>query len=287
MPGAVRPATREASSNSQMPMTTRACRAQNDPSAPSRRATATAGYTPSYLIENTATYDHLFASKHQVTLLLGQSAQAFNYSNVEAYRTGYLSNDLQVINSGPINTSLANAGIINPTSHLASYFARLNYDFAGKYLLQLVARYDGSGNFPPGNQFGFFPGISAGWRISEEGFLKDNALISNLKLRAGYGKVGNPNNAGRFAYLYAVNSGIQYPFGPNGTILTGAAPTRLSNSELRWETNNQTNIGIDIGFLQNRFEATIDLYDRTSPNLIAPVPPLLVCRMPRIARRFW
>ena len=234
--------------------------------------TATAAYTPSYLIENTATYDHLFASKHQVTLLLGQSAQAFNYSNVEAYRTGYLNNDLQVINSGPLNTSLANAGIINPTSHLASYFARVNYDFAGKYLLQMVARYDGSGNFPPGNQFGFFPGISAGWRISEESFLKDNALISNLKLRVGYGKVGNPNNAGRFAYLYAVDSGIQYPFGPSGTILTGAAPTLLSNPGLRWETNNQTNIGIDIAFLQNRFEATIDLYDRTSPNLIAPVP---------------
>ena len=239
-------------------------------------ATATAGYTPSYLIENTATYDHLFASKHQVTLLLGQSAQAFDYSNVEAYRTGYLNNDLQVINSGPLNLSLANAGGINPTSHLASYFTRLNYDFAGKYLLQLVARYDGSGNFPPGNQFGFFPGISAGWRISEEGFLKDNALISNLKLRVGYGKVGNPNNAGRFAYLYAVNSGIQYPFGPNGTILTGAAPTRLPNPGLRWETNNQTNIGIDVGFLQNRFEATLDLYDRTSPNLIAPVPVSLV-----------
>ncbi|MDO7850217.1 SusC/RagA family TonB-linked outer membrane protein [Hymenobacter convexus] len=239
-------------------------------------ASATSAYTPSYLIENTATYERLLGGKHQLTVLLGQSAQAFNYSNVEAYRTGYLRNDLQVINTGPLNTSLANAGIINPTSHLASYFARLNYEFAGKYLLQLVARYDGSGNFPPGQQFGFFPGISAGWRISEEEFLKGNPVISNLKLRAGYGKVGNPNNAGRFAYLYSVNSAIQYPFGAAGTIQTGAAPTRLANPDLRWETNNQTNVGIDVGFLQNRFEATIDLYDRTSPNLIAPVPVSLV-----------
>ncbi|GAB3582538.1 SusC/RagA family TonB-linked outer membrane protein [Hymenobacter daeguensis] len=243
-------------------------------------SSATSGYTPSYLIENTITYDHLFGDKHQVTLLAGQSAQEFNYSNVEAYRTGYLRNDLQTTNSGPINTSLANAGTINPPSHLASYFARLNYEFGGKYLFSAIARYDGSGNFPPGEQFGFFPGVSAGWRVSEEEFLKGNRVISNLKIRAGYGKVGNPNNAGRFAYLYAVNSGILVPFGTTatggGVLQTGAAPTRQANSELRWETNNQANFGIDLGFMDNRFEATIDLYNRTSPNLIAPVPPSLV-----------
>ncbi len=239
-------------------------------------ATATAGYTPSYLIENTATYDRLFADKHQVTFLLGQSAQWFNFSNVEAYRTGYLRNDLQVINSGPINTQLANAGSISPTAKLASYFGRVNYEFAGKYLFSATARLDGSGRFEPGNQFGFFPGVSAGWRVSEEDFLKGNNVISNLKVRAGYGKVGNPNNAGRFAYLFAVNSGIQYPFGPNGTIQTGAAPTRLANNDLRWETNNQANLGFDFGFLDNRFEATVDLYNRNSPNLIAPVPVSLV-----------
>ncbi|MBT9392185.1 TonB-dependent receptor [Hymenobacter sp. NST-14] len=239
-------------------------------------ATATAGYAPSYLIENTATYDHLFADRHQVTVLLGQSAQQFNFSNVEAFRSGYLRNDLQVINSGPINTRLGNAGRIDPAAHLASYFARLNYEFAGKYLFQAIARYDGSGNFEPGNQFGFFPGVSAGWRISEEDFLKGNRVISNLKVRAGYGKVGNPNNAGRFAYLYAINSQINYPFGPNGTIQNGAAPTRLANADLRWENNNQANLGFDIGLLDNRFEATIDLYNRNSPNLIAPVPVSLV-----------
>ena len=238
-------------------------------------ASATSGYAPSYLIENTATYDHLFADKHQVTFLLGQSAQEFNYSNVEAYRTDYLRNDLQVINAGPINTLLANAGTINAPQRLASYFGRLNYEFAGKYLFSAVARYDGSSVFPPGDKFGFFPGVSAGWRISEEEFLKGNTTVSNLKLRAGYGKVGNPLNAGRFAYLYSINFGITYPFGPDGTINTGGAPTRLSNPLLRWETNNQANIGLDLGFLDNRFEASIDLYNRSSPNLIAPVPPLI------------
>ncbi len=236
-------------------------------------ASATSSYAPSYLIENTATYDKLIADKHQVTFLLGQSAQEFNYSNVEAYRTGYLRNDLRVINAGPINTLLSNAGIITAPQHLASYFGRLNYEFAGKYLLSAVARYDGSSVFPPGSKFGFFPGVSVGWRISEEGFLKDNRTISNLKLRAGYGKVGNPLNAGRFAYLYSINFGITYPFGVEPqTINTGGAPTRLSNPNLRWENNNQTNLGIDVGFLDNRIEASIDFYNRNSPNLIAPVP---------------
>ena len=239
-------------------------------------AAATSSYAPTYLIENTATYDHLFAEKHQVTLLVGQSAQQFNYSNVEAYRSGYLRNDLQVINVGPINALLNNAGRIDPPRRLASYFSRLNYEFAGKYLFQATARYDGSSRFQPGQKFGFFPSASAGWRISEEDFLKGNPTVSNLKLRVGYGRVGNELNAGRFAYLYSINFGATYPLGLDGAINTGGAPTRLNNPNLRWEYNDQANLGLDLGFLDNRIEASIDLYNRNSPNLIAPVPPSLV-----------
>ncbi|WP_169515153.1 SusC/RagA family TonB-linked outer membrane protein [Hymenobacter norwichensis] len=239
-------------------------------------ARATSSYAPSYLIENTATYDHLFAEKHQVTFLVGQSAQEFNYSNVEANRSMFLRNDLQVINAGPINALLTNAGSIDPSRRLASYFSRLNYEFAGKYIFQAVARYDGSSRFQPGEKFGFFPGASAGWRISEEGFLQGNNTISNLKLRVGYGRVGNELNAGRFAYLYTINFGAVYPLGSDGAINTGGAPVRLPNPNLRWEYNDQTNVGIDLGFLDNRFEASIDLYNRNSPNLIAGVPPSLV-----------
>ena len=239
-------------------------------------AEATSSYAPTYLIENTITYDHLFADKHQVTVLLGQSAQEFNFSNVVANRQGYLRNDLQTVGAGPINLLLTNNGAINPPQRLASYFGRLNYEFAGKYLFSAVARYDGSSVFPPGEKFGFFPGVSAGWRISEENFLKGNPTISSLKVRAGYGRVGNPNNAGRFANLYTINFGAIYPFGPDGTINTGGAPVRLRNPSLRWENNDQTNLGIDVGFLDNRFEASVDIYNRNSPNLIAPIPPSLV-----------
>ena len=238
--------------------------------------TATASYAPTYLIENTATYDRLFGDKHQVTLLVGQSAQEFNFSNVSANRSLYLRNDLQTINSGPINTLLSNGGTVDEPRHLASYFSRLNYEYGGKYIFQATVRRDGSSRFQPGSQFGIFPGASVGWRISEEDFLKGNSTISNLKLRAGYGRVGNELNAGRFAYLYAINFGATYPFGPDGAINPGGAPTRLRNTELRWEYNDQANVGLDMGFLDNRIEASLDLYNRNSPNLIAGVPPSLV-----------
>ncbi|MBF9222921.1 SusC/RagA family TonB-linked outer membrane protein [Hymenobacter ruricola] len=240
-------------------------------------ASATSSYAPTYLIENTATYDRTFGGdKHHVTFLVGQSAQEFNFSNISANRTQYLRNDLQTINSGPINPLLSNGGTVDPPRRLASYFSRLNYEFAGKYIVQATLRYDGSSRFQPGNKFGFFPGGSVGWRISEEEFLKGNRTVSNLKLRAGYGRVGNELNAGRFAYLYSINFGINYPFGSDGALNTGGAPTRLPNPNLRWEYNDQANIGLDMGFMDNRFEASIDLYNRNSPNLIAGVPPSLV-----------
>ncbi|MGY3090645.1 TonB-linked SusC/RagA family outer membrane protein [Hymenobacter sp. UYAg731] len=255
------------------------------PNSP-RNGTGTAGassfsnYNPGYLIENTLTYDRLFAEKHQVTVLLGQSAQEFNFNSVSANRIGYLSNDLQQLNNGP-QTNQTNSGTSSQT-RLASYFGRVNYDFAGKYIFSATVRYDGTSAFATGYKFGFFPGASVGWRLSEEAFIKNITVISNLKLRAGYGRVGNPLNAGQFAYLATINTGITYPFGPTNvatgtqTINSGAAPTRAQNTQLRWEDNVQTNIGVDVGLFGNRIEASVDVYNRRSPNLINNVPAYLV-----------
>jgi TonB-linked SusC/RagA family outer membrane protein len=250
---------------------------------PASQATlnSNSNYNPSYLIENTATYSNVIAEKHSLTVLLGQSAQQFNYSFLGASRVGYSRNDLQVINQGPINALISNSGG-NGYSRLLSYFARVNYEFAGKYLFSAIGRFDGSSAFSQENAIGFFPGVSAGWRISEEDFLKDNTSISNLKLRFGYGKVGNPLNAGTFQYLATINSsnfsnngvpGTAYVFG-GGTqnVNTGAAPTRLQNTNLVWENNIQYNLGVDLGLFKDRLQASIDLYTRKSPNLIASVP---------------
>ncbi|MGI4740856.1 MAG: SusC/RagA family TonB-linked outer membrane protein [Janthinobacterium lividum] len=231
-------------------------------------------YNPSYLIENTATYDRTFSDKHHFTLLLGQSAQQFDYFYLGGSRIGYPNNALVLLDNGPVNTQTTNYGG-NGQSRLESYFSRLNYDYAGKYLLSATARYDGSSAFAPGNKFGFFPGVSVGWRLSEENFLKDVTSISNLKVRAGYGRVGNPLNAGTFGYLPTINAGQAYGYvlGTGSQVLaTGGVPTRLPNNDLRWENNEQYNLGVDVGLWQNRVSASVDIYKRTSPNLLLSVP---------------
>ena len=237
-------------------------------------ASSNANYNPSYLIENTLTYDRLFANKHQVSVLLGQSAQQFDFFYLGGSRTGYPNNALTILDRGPINAQINNYGG-NGRSRLQSFFGRLNYEFASKYLLSATARYDGSSAFASGNKYGFFPGISAGWRISEEDFLKEAATISNLKLRAGYGKVGNPLNAGTFGYLPTINAGQDYGYvlgTGSQNVVTGGVPTRLPNSALSWENNEQYNVGIDLGLWQNRLSGSLDLYTRTSPNLLVNVP---------------
>ncbi len=244
-------------------------------------ASANSAYNPGWLIENTLTYDRTIAAKHHFTVLLGQSAQRFSYNNIGAYRVGYLANDLQQLNNGPSTPgSQSNNGTTSRTQ-LASYFARVNYEFAGKYLLTGIVRRDGSSAFGPGSRFGTFPAVSVGWRLSEEDFVKNLSAFSNLKLRVGYGRVGNPLNAGQFAYLATINNGIRYPFGAtsatgNQTTNAGAVPTRAQNANLRWEDNIQTNVGLDVGLLDGRVEATIDVYNRRSPNLLVNVPAYFV-----------
>jgi TonB-linked SusC/RagA family outer membrane protein len=247
-------------------------------------ASSNSNYAPSYLIENTATYDRTIGANHHFTFLLGQSAQQFDNFYLGGSRTGYPTNTLQILDQGPINAQIANYGG-NSRSRLLSYFGRLNYEFAGKYLFQAIARFDGSSAFGRKNSVGFFPGVSAGWRLSEENFLKEVTAISNLKLRAGYGKVGNPLNAGSFAYLALINSSISsyggpgtgYVFGTGSQATAqGSVPTRLLNSDIAWENNIQYNVGVDLGLFQNRVSATLDLYTRTSPDLLLYVTPTFV-----------
>ena len=237
-------------------------------------ASSASNYNPSYLIENTLTYSNLFGGKHSVTALVGQSAQQFDGFYLGGNRIGYTNNTLRILDRGPINAQVTNYGG-NSRSRLQSFFGRLNYEFAGKYLLSATARYDGSSAFAPNNQYGFFPGVSAGWRLSEEEFLKSSTAISNLKLRAGYGKVGNPLNAGTFGYVATINADPSYGYvlgTGSQNVAQGGVPTRLPNDLLRWENNIQYNVGVDVGFLQNRLTGSLDLYTRTSPNLLVNVP---------------
>ena len=155
-----------------------------------------------------------------------------------------------------------------------SYFGRLNYDFKETYMFSAIIRADGSSKFAKGNQWGYFPSFSAGWVISNEAFMKNTtSWLGFLKIRAGWGQNGNdniPNSNWRAGYEFG-DYGL-YTFGSDkngGT--TGAYPNRLANPDLTWETSEQTNIGIDARFLDNRLSFTMDWYNKQTKDLLVEV----------------
>ncbi|MFN4144453.1 MAG: SusC/RagA family TonB-linked outer membrane protein [Runella sp.] len=145
-----------------------------------------------------------------------------------------------------------------------SYFARANYRFNDRYLLGLSARVDGSSRFGKNSRYGFFPAVSAGWVISEENFLKNNNLVSFLKLRASYGLTGNAE-IGDFPQLGLFQGDAGYVGAP------GQRPSQIANPNLQWETTRQTDVGIDFGFLNNRISGEIDYYIKNTTDLLLQV----------------
>ncbi|WP_080238876.1 SusC/RagA family TonB-linked outer membrane protein [Spirosoma rigui] len=150
-----------------------------------------------------------------------------------------------------------------------SVFGNLKYNFNKKYDLSLIGRLDGSSRFGANNRFGFFPSVSGAWLISEEDFLKGGRYVSDLKLRASFGTTGNDQlgslfGAANFPGLGLVSPGFDY----NGA--AGFAPSQLANPDLKWETNETINLGLDFGFFGNRITGSVDVFQRTSKDLLLP-----------------
>lgn len=151
-----------------------------------------------------------------------------------------------------------------------SQFTRLNYTVMDKYILQVTGRFDGSSNFPTEKQFGFFPGISTGWIISEEDFLNKVNFISQLKLRGGYGTSGNESitTNGNYAYsLYSLTTNYSYLIGSQ-LYNSGFIQTQLGNPKLKWETDETINLGLDFGLFKNRISGTFEYFVRTAKDLL-------------------
>jgi TonB-dependent starch-binding outer membrane protein SusC len=172
--------------------------------------------------------------------------------------------------------NLAAAQVSNPATSSAyststnSFFGRVEYALHNKYLITATGRYDGASVFGANNKFGFFPSAAIGWRVSEEAFLKNSRLVSNLKLRASYGSTGNSaispyQSVSTLATNFAIFS---------GTRASGVVHGVLPNPDLKWEQTNQTDIGIDLGLFNNRVEIVADVYNKVTDNLLlnAPVP---------------
>ncbi|GAA4746516.1 SusC/RagA family TonB-linked outer membrane protein [Flavisolibacter ginsenosidimutans] len=147
-----------------------------------------------------------------------------------------------------------------------SFFGRINYNFADKYLLSLNARYDGASKFAPGNQWGFFPGGSLAWRVKREKFLENVDFINDLKLRVGYGKIGN-NRIGDYLFLTSFVYGTTY-YALNNQSVNAYTQNYLANTALQWESLVNRNIGIDISLLKNRLNMSVDVYNNTSDKLL-------------------
>ncbi|CCH51209.1 TonB-dependent receptor plug [Fibrisoma limi BUZ 3] len=217
------------------------------------------------LISNQLTFERTFG-KHSINAVAVAERQAGIYSNLNASGNA-TSNDIRQV-SGLSSTGLGLTGGRNQNI-LISYLGRINYEYGGKYLVGASFRRDGSSKFAPGNKWGNFPSVSAGWRISEEAFMKDVPTISELKLRASYGSMGF-NGIGDYDWQVAVSQTTNAIF--NGERVQGTYFDKLGNTNLRWEVTDMTNVGVDLGLLNNSITLTAEYFNRVTDGLILGQP---------------
>jgi TonB-linked SusC/RagA family outer membrane protein len=227
-----------------------------------------------WLWENTIAYTKTFGN-HSIDFVGGVSAQENTFRQIGAQGNNLPSDVLRDLGSLPALTKIYGNQV---TYSLASQFGRINYSFKDKYLFTATVRRDGSSRFAPGQQYGVFPSGSVAWRIKEESFLQNVNALSDLKIRASYGQIGSQFSAGTFKYLAQYTSGPAatdaanngYPF--NGVYQPGLVLASLPNPDLKWETSDQTDIGIDAAFLDNSLTLTVDYYRKESRDFLLKVP---------------
>lgn len=218
-------------------------------------------------------YDKSFGN-HHVKGLAGWHTEKYNYKYLRAYRENFPNNELTDINAGDA-ASQTNAGFSRELA-MISWFARVNYDFAGKYLLEANIRADASSRFAEGNRWGYFPSFSGAWRISEENFMSSaRNWLSNLKIRASWGMLGNQdalNSDASGAYYPALtvyDIGATYPFG--GALNSGYYQGSYNLSTITWEKATTWGVGLDFGLFNNRLTGSIDFYNRKTTGIMMDV----------------
>lgn len=215
-------------------------------------------------IENTLNYDKVF-NKHAVQLLVGQSYRNGRAVYREAIAQGFTRPYYPVINNGETRSSKGSEF----ENTLSSYFGRLNYTFDDKYIIAASLRRDGSSRFAPVNKYGYFPAASVGWRLSNEGFWNvPKSIVSSLKLRASYGKLGNQEIAD-YQFQGTINSGVVYNF--NGIRNTGGIQTLVASPDIRWESKEITNAGFDATFLNGRLDFSAEYYKAKSTDVLVGI----------------
>ncbi|GAA0540350.1 TonB-dependent receptor [Chitinophaga japonensis] len=221
------------------------------------------GQTFTWLNENTLHYT-FNKGHHHVDLLGGFTQQSSSYQSLNAEAQGFLNDNLET-------HALGNAASVQPSSSgiagwgLRSYLGRVNYSYRDKYLLTLTGRYDGSSRFGRNNRFGFFPSAALGWKLDQEPFIEDLHVFSNLKLRISHGLTGNQDGIGNYPSLDLMGR-ANYSIG--GMNVIGLTPSQVGNPDLRWESTAQSDIGLELGFLDNRLTFVTDLYYKKTRDLL-------------------
>ena len=245
------------------------------------KATNQIGTSWGWSTTNTLSYKFDLQKKHNFDILVGteygESRPDFGFSlnatssnsvfgdMTHAYMTYMKNNNAAAVTGTPCDDSRS-----------MSYFGRINYNFDEKYMLSAIMRADGNSKFAPGQRWGYFPSVSAGWVISNEKFMaKTVSWLDFLKLRAGWGQNGNAQTINNFQWqgAFAFNTSSYYTFNGNpDQYVSGAAPSRLPNEDLTWETSEQLNIGLDARFLSGRLGFTLDWYNKKTKDLLVAVP---------------
>ncbi|MDD4532477.1 MAG: SusC/RagA family TonB-linked outer membrane protein [Bacilli bacterium] len=211
-------------------------------------------------------YNKRLLEKHDLGIMAGVAHESSNYDSFYAARQDFNQQEVLSLQLGsPENqtaTSEGNAWTLN------SFFARLNYSFMDRYILEGNFRVDGSSRFTKNSRWGYFPGVSLAWRINEEEFIKNLNVFDNLKLRASYGEMGNQSGIGLYDYIQLISiSGTYYPFG-NGVKGQIAYPSNMVSLERTWETIKSKNIGLDFSVLNNRFSVSFDYFQKNNDNML-------------------
>lgn len=213
----------------------------------------------------TAKYD-LNIGQHALSALVGTSYEHYKYERLYQKRTDFVSDGLEDIEQGNNLSKDFPDGTHIVESKMLSYFGRLNYSFKDRYLLEANLRADASSRFHKDNRWGWFPSFSAGWRISEEAFMKPVKWINNLKLRASYGTLGNINNVGYYDYFELLSSGADYNFGDEP--VKGVLEAQITNKTLGWESVALTDIGLDADLFNNKLSITADYYIKNTSDIL-------------------
>lgn len=240
------------------------------------------GHGLSMVWTNTLSYDFTLKGGHDISALVGTEWSKYDGSSTEGYNTGIVPgfddwDHAWLTNTNGTANKSAKGAPYDPVRSM-SYFARLGLSWKDRYMVNATLRADGSSKFAPGNRWGYFPSVSAGWTVSEEDFMKSaRSWMDFLKLRVSWGQVGNAN-INCWQYLAPVTTtNVNYNFGTNGGQegwSTGSYPSRLANEDVKWETSEQINIGIDARFLSSRLALTADWYVKSTKDWLVQAPVL-------------